>query len=287
MNSAQIIGFLEESSLINQLPKEISEMFEILRNPTILDMDILLTKILRHENLNNFILESINALYFKPGREIDSLKSAISFIGLKNMKILLIAFITKSILPNSLGQSKLFDRNKYWMHSLGTSIASEMISAKINIHEKNIFFAYGLIHDIGIAVLDICLPEILDRIYVNQLRGVPQIVAEKIIMNGLTHGDIGEWLCEKWKLPNDIRDIIAHHHKPSLAKTHIKKAKILHIADAISTHYYENLLDIPSKLIINHRIINELGITEEDVINISHLLPKEVDKNKLLLKYLG
>jgi hypothetical protein len=31
-----------------------------------------------------------------------------------------------------------------------------------------------------------------------------QIVAEKIVLGGLTHSDVGAWLCKKWQFRDDI-----------------------------------------------------------------------------------
>ena len=68
-----------------------------------------------------------------------------------------------------------------------------MIAADCNLCDKEKIFTYGLIHDIGITVLDICLPEHLDKIHTMQLNGIHQLVAEKIVLGGLTHENIGMW----------------------------------------------------------------------------------------------
>jgi len=39
-----------------------------------------------------------------------------------------------------------------------------------------------------------------------------QIAAEKVVLGGLTHAEIGMWLCEKWGLPREIVEIVGYHH---------------------------------------------------------------------------
>ena len=88
-------------------------------------------------------------------------------------------------------EPKIFHNKKYWKHCLATSMAAYMISAETKLSDKDKMFTYGLIHDIGITVLDICLPDYLDEINEMHLKGTHQLIAEKIVLDGITHAEIG------------------------------------------------------------------------------------------------
>jgi len=137
---------------------------------------------------------------------------------LRRFQDAIISIISRTLLPEKSGRSKLFSRISYWKHCMGTSIASCKHAAKVGICDKYELFAYGLVHDIGIAVLDTCLPEVLDEVFTKVEEGTPQIIAEKGVMGGLTHLDIGAWICEKWGLPENIRSVVEYYHKPLLTK---------------------------------------------------------------------
>lgn len=150
---------------------------------------------------------------------MSNLREAVIYLGMHTVQVLLIAFITRTLLPEKSGRSKLFSRISYWKHCMGTSIASCKLAVKVGICDKYEPFAYGLVHDIGIAVLDTCLPEVLDEVFTKVEEGTPQIIAEKEVMGGLTHSDIGAWICEKWGLPENICSVVEYHHKPLLTNS--------------------------------------------------------------------
>lgn len=53
---------------------------------------------------------------------------------------------------------------------IGTFIASYMIADETKFRDKKKMFTYGLIYDIGITVLDICLPDLLDKVHELQMK---------------------------------------------------------------------------------------------------------------------
>ena len=57
---------------------------------------------------------------------------------------------------------------------------SLVIAAETQLSDKDKMFTYGLIHDIGLTVLDIYLPDYLNKIYELQLKGIHQITVEKL-----------------------------------------------------------------------------------------------------------
>ncbi len=185
------------------------------------------------------------------------------------------------LLPNRKGRSRIFDHKKYWKHCVGTSIASYMIAEETGLCDKEKIFIYGLIHDVGITVLDICLPDHLDNVYKMQLqRGVHQIVAEKIVivLNGITHTEIGMWICQEWGLPREITEVVGYHHSPLIHGDIGDEVKIMYLADSISTNYYENLLGTKTTFIYTDKMREALNIPKKFMDYIAEKLPEEVEK---------
>jgi HD-like signal output (HDOD) protein len=46
--------------------------------------------------------------------------------------------------------------------------------------------------------------------------------------------DVGEALLRKWKLPESIIEVVAHHHHPAAAKSFQLETALLHIAAAVA-----------------------------------------------------
>jgi len=164
MKSTEIISILERNEKLPNIDKEITEVIVMLKNSDTLDIEKFSDKICNCLNLKEAILANINSGYFRLSRKIETLSDAVKFLGLKTVEKLVIAHLVKTIIPDNLGQSKQLDREKYWKHSLGTSVAANLIAEKLSKADKYKYFAYGIIHDLGVVVLDICVPDMVDKV---------------------------------------------------------------------------------------------------------------------------
>lgn len=279
MKKEELFELLEKSQYLPKITNHISEILELLSNPVNLNVDELVKKVSSNETLNDLMISNLNSGYFQLSRKVSSIKEAIVYLGMHTVQNLLIFFITRQLFPDcSIKRDRTFDMVRYWKHVLGTSVASSMLSLRLKQGDKFKLFSYGLIHDIGIAVLDVCLPELIDEVSEILKRGVHQLVAERSVLGGITHADIGAWLCRRWNIREDIVNIIEYHHTPFLAKSNTFDVKLMHVADTISTEYYEKLLGLNLNHGISSQVIDSLGLTGKDIEAVSQALPNELEK---------
>ena len=283
MDNHPTIKLIQESGYLPEIPKEFGEILSLLLEPYeyhIEDCVNILSKI------NGIESVLINTLNYKTNNKVKTLKDAVVYLGAKNTRMIAIAFITRLMLPDKYGRTKEFNRKTYWKHCLGTSMASYFIATKTGLCDRDKMFTYGLIHDIGITVLDICLPSYLDKIYTLQTQqGLHQIVAEKIVLEGITHSDIGMWICEEWCLPDEICDIVGYHHTPFVDNNNSNEVKIMHLADSISTIYYEKLLGSKKSVVYFDKTRELLKLSREFVENLVVRLPREVDRISRIMNF--
>jgi putative nucleotidyltransferase with HDIG domain len=278
MQNHPIIKLIQESNYLPKIPKAFGEILSMLLEPCEFIIDECIEKLSSLPKLESTLIQALN-YKSKLNREILTLKDAVLYLGAKNTRMIAIAYITGLLLPNRDGRAKIFDNNKYWKHCIGTSIASYMIAEKTGLCDKERIFTYGLIHDIGVTVLNICLPDYLDDIYTMQLqKGLHQIVAEKIVLNGITHTEIGMWICREWGLPEEIIEVVGYHHSPFIHSKTGNEVKIMYLADSISTNYYKNLLGLKTAFIHTDKTRNALNLSKEFIENIVERLPQEVNR---------
>lgn len=277
------IQLIKDSGDLPQIPKSFGEILDMLLEPCEYDMNQCVERFSQFPELEKALIQVLN-YNSNLNREIKTVKDAINYLGAKNARIIAISYITRLLLPDRKGRARLFNNKKYWKHCIGTSIAAYMLAESAGISDKDRMFTYGLIHDIGITVLDICLPEYLDKIYEMQLKGVHQIVAEKIVLGGITHAEIGMWIIKEWGLPEEIMVVVGYHHTPLLAKQFAEDAKIMHLADSISTNYYEKLLGNKTTFVYSEKIMKSLNIDRITVDTIAYKLPAEVAKLDRVIK---
>jgi HD-like signal output (HDOD) protein len=211
---------------------------------------------------------------------VTSIREAVVYLGMQTVQNIIIFFITRRLFDEVAreGKDRIFKMSHYWRHVIGTSVASSILSTRIKKGDRFKLFTYGLLHDIGIVLLDACVPEMVDEVAGKLLRGVHQVVAERSVFGGITHADVGAWLCRKWGIRDDITNIVEHHHTPFLEKSAIDDVRIIYVADVISTEYYERLLGLNINHDISKRIMDYLGISNDDRFEIIEALPQEVEK---------
>jgi len=278
MQNHIIIKQIKESGYLPQIPKDFGEVLNMLLEPCEFNMDECIEKLSKIPELESTLIQVLNYTS-RLNREIVTLKDAVLYLGAKNTRMIAIAFITKLLLPNKSGRAKIFNNKTYWKHCVGTSIASYMLADKTGLCDKDKIFTYGLIHDIGVTVLDICLPDHLDRIYTMKTeQGIHQIVAEKIVLSGITHTEIGMWLCDEWGIPDEIKEIVGYHHYPFVNSNIINEVRIMYLADFICANYYQKLLGWKKSFNYFDRVMELLNLSKEFIDEIAGKLPEEVEK---------
>ncbi len=282
LDQHNIIKMIKDSEELPKIPLDFGTIIKMFSEPSDYNMDQCVEYFSRFPQLGTVLIQELN-YDSKLNREIRTIKEAINYLGAKNAALIIIAYVTRLLIPDRHGRTKLFDNKKYWKHCLATSMASYMIATETKLSNKDKMFTYGLIHDIGVTVLDICLPDYLDKINEMQLKGMHQIVAEKIVLNGITHAEIGRWICTEWGLPDEISDIVAFHHTPLLADRNMDEVRIIHLADSISTNYYERLLGNNTTFIYTNKMMEALNVNREFIEYIIKKIPSEVEKlNKII-----
>ena len=278
MQNHPIIKQIKQSNILPQIPKAFGDTLHMLMNPYGFDINQCIERLSSLPKLESTIIQFLN-YNSRLNRKFVTLKDAILYLGAKNTRMIAIAYITRLLLPGSSGRTRIFDNEKFWKHCIGTSISSYMIAEATGLCDKERIFTYGLIHDIGVTVLDICLPEHLDKIYTMQLqKGIHQIAAEKIVLDGITHSEIGMWICKEWALPEEIAEVVGYHHSPFIDGKTGNMVKIMYLADSISTNYYESLLGTDTTFIYNDKTRETLNIHKELMDNIAKKLPQEVEE---------
>jgi len=275
MTGSKVYELIEKSPLLPHLPENICQTLTLLNNPIETDIDLLIEKVAQSDELINLMLKNINTGYFRLKREIKTIKEAVVYLGMKTVQNLLIFHIIQKLFPDGdEKRNRIFDMHMYWKHVLGTAVASCMVSERIKKGDKFKLFSYGLLHDIGLIIMDICLPDHTDKVIEKLYKGVHQLVAERIVLGGITHSEIGAWICRKWNIRDDIINIVENHHTPLLAKRETEDVKILYVGDMISSEYYQRLFGLHQNLDMNRQITESLGLTDEDIREMAEEFPQ-------------
>lgn len=281
MDRIALFNTMEKSTAFPKIPKELSDIINMLQEPQSAEIDAVVDRISLVEDLEPMIIDFINSEFFKVSKKVKTLKEAIIYLGMTTMQVIIIATIINYLFSAERDRFGEYKKKSYLKHSVGTALASISIAEWLGEDNRYELFAYGMLHNIGVILYENCFPESFKKIQEMISRGSHQIVAERIVLGGMDHTDIGSWVCEKLNFPPNISDVIIGHHWPSKAKNQNSLLHIISLGDYISTRYYEGFLmrtKAVKPLNLNLNKNNFFDIPEEVLNEISLNLPNEVEK---------
>lgn len=204
------------------------------------------------------VLQIANAVVY--GRQTGSVKQAIVFLGLANVKNIVLSI---SIIETNNKQHNNFLTNEIlWKHaSLTNKIVHSIYEKLLNKKLSSISSTAGLLHDIGKVILLQNFPQEYQQV-------TDQVRKEKTsnicaIENGIlqvSHQEIGGFLLNWWGMPQSIIEAAAFHHTP-FDKMIIERelVGVVHIAD----YYSWQRLNRVMNPVLDPDIFPALGITQE------------------------
>ena len=181
------------------------------------------------------LLRACNSPYFGLEEPVSSVDQAVFLLGHQQILhiVLTLAFGSAMVVPLP---AYAVEANELWRHSLITATAAEIIAGEITVLnvDTSVAFTVGLLHDIGKLVLGQALtPEhqadIRRRVEENR---ISRAEAEMEVL-GTDHSEVGGRLLQEWRLPDDVVEAVANHHRPVLEP--LPRLSVLtHLANCIA-----------------------------------------------------
>lgn len=95
--------------------------------------------------------------------KLESLRVAMSFVGVENLRLLTPAFVMQNWLPPSTEPFTLF-RRKVWDHSLATAVVAHEIAQHKGLRDPGIAYTIGMFHELGKIALTKLYLKVFDEV---------------------------------------------------------------------------------------------------------------------------
>ncbi len=198
---------LQDHRELSSLPQTLAEVLRVSRDPNASAGE--LSKVLQRDpGLTTKILRLANSPYFGAGREITSMTQAVMTLGNRSVVALALA---ASIYQLTGQWETSFDPMRFWRHSLNVAVASRCIGQAIQSKFTDEAFISGLLHDIGLLIIQKSFPEKFGRIWTQAEAGARTHELEEAVW-GTNHARIGRFLLEQWNIPHTITSAVGQHH---------------------------------------------------------------------------
>jgi putative nucleotidyltransferase with HDIG domain len=211
MQRDKVEQFVKRIRQLPTLPTITTTINSALKKPST-SADDLARIIAKDQSLSSKVLKMVNSAYYGTNREITSIKHAVSVLGFNEIsKVVLAISVFESLGGNGFNG---FNRQAFWIHSLGCAIFSTIIAGEISYPQPDDALSAGLLHDIGKVITD--------RYFQTEMEEVQKLVltqpllfheAEQKVM-GIDHTQLGEWLLTTWNIPANICNAVRYHHHP-------------------------------------------------------------------------
>lgn len=163
------------------------------------------------------ILKIANSALYARQNKIINLQMAISLLGFKTIKSLVI-LLTASKFSKELKNRKIL--NSFWKHSIATAfIAKNILLRKKDHKNEEIVFIAGLLHDIGQVALFQRYPSDYSRFYTDQNTIASVEELEKSLF-GTDHRELGGFILDKWNFPDVYIDTAREHGSINVNSIH-------------------------------------------------------------------
>jgi putative nucleotidyltransferase with HDIG domain len=178
-------------------------------------------------------LQLANSSYYGLSEPVTTVERAATVIGpraLRNVAMQVALVRRYGPLANTPG----FDLEDLWRHSVATAHVAQALSEasyrRTGLAPED-FYAAGLLHDIGQAVLFESLGErYVECVRRSRVSGAAIHEAEETAL-GFTHIEVSSTLASRWGLPEKVAQAIEFHHGPKeMVATHAHVA-VLALAD--------------------------------------------------------
>lgn len=257
MDAEEIIDQVKE---LPPMPQIAVKMINILEEPDFSFAE-LVSLISKDVNITASVLKLANSALFAVKNDITNLTQAMSFLGVKNIKNLIISLSTKALFDG--GKVRLIDQ-KMWEHSVATAIYSRIIALKVNKKVAEEAFLLGLLHSLGQLVLSKSIDnyeELVATAY-NDNFDILEIERSEY---GFSNPELGSLIMQKWNMPEIYSEVINAIPEPGISSNQTL-AYIVSLASILVTEKkigLTNYVNEETKLLALERFSLDTEILEE------------------------
>ncbi|MDQ7778276.1 MAG: HDOD domain-containing protein [Planctomycetota bacterium] len=191
------------------LPEAVTHVLRIMDDPSSNATDVT-NIVVRDAGTAAKVLRLVNSAYFGLASKVSDIKHAVTLLGFKELRTLLLAAGSFGLLSKLGGEQKGFQ--EIWKHSATVAMLARRIVARRLELDQETAFATGLFHDAGKLALFGYMPIMYRKIVAEaKKQSISFFEAEKLCMD-TNHAEIGQWMAGAWRLSPSVVAAIGLHH---------------------------------------------------------------------------
>ena len=182
------------------------------------------------------VLGLVNSALYGRRERVNSVRHAVSLLGVNKLRNAALGMsITR--LWGKVRTPPGWSMASFNQHSIAAAILSDLLSQEVAVVYPEGAFVAGLLHDFGLLLLAVGLPDAYGQIERVCERDNLTVIEAEMRVLGLTHAELSAEVLQVWKLPEPIQVAVQYYLDPSDDVTSTgpgqhSLSKILNLADA-------------------------------------------------------
>jgi putative nucleotidyltransferase with HDIG domain len=136
----------------------------------------------------------------------------VSLLGVKEVSNLALGISTINLFKDI--PPELIDMRTFWKNSISVGIFSKLLAARVRGANTERLFTGGLLHDVGRLILFKKLPYASTQALIHARSNMLPVVDAEADVFGYDHTEVGRTLLTAWNFPQEMIDLVRHHHSP-------------------------------------------------------------------------
>ena len=171
-----------------------------------------------------------NSALFGRNKPVESVRTAVMNLGMWRVRDLLFSNSLTQVIP---ANRWIVEPAVFWRHSLGVALVCRKFAEILGYPDTEKAYLAGLLHDIGILVNSMVVPEEFRATFERATREQIPLHEAELATLGFTHCDSGRVLGEAWKITPDLIQAIELHHDIGDLERGGPLVAIVHLSDLL------------------------------------------------------
>jgi len=231
------------------------------------------------------ILRLSNSGFYARGEKANNIGTAISRLGLKEIRNIATTTIMATMTTKSQNQAILQELYKYSVMSAATTNVVLRYAKAANQQDKEIpFYTSALLHDLGLFLLHRFEPKMIEHCMAIARQEKQQLIDVELNEFGFHHGKLGAMAIQRWRLTECESNVCEWHHTPNSGPQRYSiPIYVVHFADYLMRYV------VPSddiKLMVSTlapETFDVLAIDPDQITEILHDARHEIKKAQELM----
>lgn len=280
----KLVKLLRRVDSLPTLPTVVSQLVEMLNDPNTQARQ-LAEVIAADPSLSSAVLKLANSAYYGARGKVSTISQAIVILGFSALRsVVLGSSVIEVFQSEHDGRTGIFRAETFWPHAVGTAAAAASIARIVELPRPEDSFTAGLLHGVGLLVLDQYFHDVMASINERVENGGLSLLEAQEEELGFDHPYLGAHLLRLWSLPNHVVESVEYYTQLEVYSGDRRLAATVHLGDVFSRTLGYGDAGEPTLPAIQPEALEALGLTAGALPVMLEMIDSDIERASVFLE---